>query len=152
MMAYKISTSEAYMIWRKPIAACKNPVPIAESRLAEHQWSHQDIKVDSFTVHVGTLSACVGISICAEHVGCGTLSGDGVTKYIQNDANIQETQNLVEYNRFEVRNETEDQDQSIPKSIGTLTVLRCIFGLNLVSLTSFGIDLSPGQTHKPNMG
>ena len=61
-------------------------------------------------------------------------------------------QNLVEYNRFEIKNETEDQDQSIPKSIGTLTVLRCIFGPNLESLTSFGIDLSPGQTHKPKMG
>ena len=56
------------------------------------------------------------------------------------------------YNRFEVKNENEDQDQSIPKSIGTLTVLRCIFGPNLESLTSFGIDLSPGQTHKPKMG
>ena len=46
---------------------------------------------------------------------------------------------MVEYNRFEVKNETEDQDQSIPKSIGTLTVLRCIFGPNLESLTLFGI-------------
>ena len=34
--------------------------------------------------------------------------------------------NLVKYNRFEVKNETEDQDQSIPQSIGTITVLRCI--------------------------
>ena len=61
-------------------------------------------------------------------------------------------QNLVEYNRFEVINETEDQDQPIPKSIGTLTVLWCIFGPDMESLTSFGIDLSPGQTHKPKTG
>ena len=61
-------------------------------------------------------------------------------------------QNLVEYNRFEVKNETEDQNQSIPKSIGTLTVIRCICGPNLESLTSFDIDLSCGQTHKPKMG
>ena len=61
-------------------------------------------------------------------------------------------QNLVEYYRFEVKNETEDHDQPIPKSIGTFTMLRCIFGLNLESLTLFGIDLSPGQTHKPKMG
>ena len=33
---------------------------------------------------------------------------------------------MVEYSRFEVKNETEDQNQSIPKSMGTLTVLRCI--------------------------
>ena len=50
-------------------------------------------------------------------------------------------QNFVEYNRFEVKNETEDQDQSIPKSIGTLPMLWCIFGPNLESLTLFGINL-----------
>ena len=61
-------------------------------------------------------------------------------------------QNYVEYNRFEVKKETEDQDQSIPKSLGTLPMLRCIFGPNLESLTSFGIDLLRGQTHKPKMG
>ena len=60
-------------------------------------------------------------------------------------------QNLVEYNRFEVKNETEDHDQSIPKSIGTLTVLWCIFSPNLESLTSFGIDLWPGETDNPKM-
>ena len=59
---------------------------------------------------------------------------------------------MIEYNRFEVKNENEDQDQSIPKSIGTLTVLRCIFCPNLESLTPFGIDLSPGQTHSPKWG
>ena len=31
-------------------------------------------------------------------------------------------------------------------------MLRCIFVRNLESLTLFGIDLSPGQTHKPKMG
>ena len=36
-------------------------------------------------------------------------------------------QNLVEKHRFEIKNETEDQGQSIPKLIGTLVVLRCIF-------------------------
>ena len=61
-------------------------------------------------------------------------------------------QNFVEYDSFEVKNETEDQDRSIPKSIGTSPMLRCIFGPNLESLTSFGIDLSGGQTHKPKMG
>ena len=35
-----------------------------------------------------------------------------------------ETQSLVEKNRFEIKNETEDQSQSIPKSTGTLTVAR----------------------------
>ena len=33
--------------------------------------------------------------------------------------------------RFVIKNETEHQGQSSPKSIETLTVLRCIFGQNL---------------------
>ena len=47
------------------------------------------------------------------HVGCRTLTGDGLTKYIQNITNELETQSLVENNRFEIKNETEDQSQSI---------------------------------------
>ena len=46
---------------------------------------------------------------------------------------------------FEIKNETEDQGQSITKSIGTLTVLRCISGPNLEILTSIGGDLSCSQ-------
>ena len=57
---------------------------------------------------------------------CVAFTGDGLTKYIQPDANEYETQNSVEKHRFEIKNETEDQGQSIPKSIGVLTVLRCI--------------------------
>ena len=34
----------------------------------------------------------------------------------------------------------------IPKSIGTLTVLKCIFVPNLEILTTIGGDLRPGQT------
>ena len=52
---------------------------------------------------------------------------------------------MVVKNRFENKNETGDQGQSIPKSIGTLTVPRCILGPNLEILTSIGGDLSRGQ-------
>ena len=48
-------------------------------------------------------------------------------------------------NRFEIKNETVNQGQSIPKSIGTSTVLRCIFGPNLESLTSNGGYFSRGR-------
>ena len=61
-------------------------------------------------------------------------------------------QSLVKQHRFEIKNETEDQGQSRPKSIGTLTVLRCIFGPNLEIVTSIGGDLSHGQTHMLKMG
>ena len=46
---------------------------------------------------------------------------------------------------FEIKNETEHQGQSSPKSIGTLTVLRCFFGPNLEILTSIGGNFSHGQ-------
>ena len=42
---------------------------------------------------------------------------------------------------FEITNETEGQGQSSPKSIGILTVLRCIFGPNLEIPTSTSSEL-----------
>ena len=53
---------------------------------------------------------------------------------------------------LKLKNKTEDRGQSIPQSIGTLTVLRCIFGQNLEILTSINGDLLRGQTHKLKMG
>ena len=65
---------------------------------------------------------------------------------------MNETQSLEKNNLFEIKNKTEDQGQSIPKSIQTLRVLRCIFGQNLKILTSISGDLSHRQTHKLKMG
>ena len=39
-----------------------------------------------------------------------------------------------------------------PKINRDLKSAKMHFGPNLESLTLFGIDLSPGQTHKPTMG
>ena len=88
------------------------------------------------------------------HVERGAFTGDGLTKYIPTDAKLTRYAKFGRTNRFEVKNETEDQGQSIPKSIGTLTVLRCIFGPNMEVevLTSIGGDLWRGQTHKLQMG
>ena len=61
-------------------------------------------------------------------------------------------QSLVENNRTKIKNETEDQAQSTPKSIGTLTEPRCIFGPNLEILTTIRGDLWRGQTHKLKLG
>ena len=71
---------------------------------------------------------------------------------IYKTAQMNETQSLEKNDWFEIKNKTEDRGQSIPKSIGTLTVLRCIFGQNLEILTSISGDLSHGQTHKLKMG
>ena len=80
------------------------------------------------------------------HAECGAFTGHGLTKYIQTDAKFGRK------NRFEIKNETENQGQPVPKSIGTLTVLRCILGPNMEILTSIGVDLWRGQTHKLKMG
>ena len=86
------------------------------------------------------------------HVKCGPFTGDGLTKYILTDAKYVRDAKFGRINRFEIKNETEDQSQSIPKSIGTLTVLRCIFGPNIEILTSISGDLRRRQTHKLKMG
>ena len=46
---------------------------------------------------------------------------------------------------FKIKNEIEDQYQSIPKLTGILTELRCIIGQNLEILTSTGGEWSWGQ-------
>ena len=46
---------------------------------------------------------------------------------------------------FQVKFDFEDHGQSIPKTIGILTALRCISGPNLVILTNTGEKLSCGQ-------
>ena len=46
---------------------------------------------------------------------------------------------------FKIDNEIEDHDQSIPQLIGILTVLRCIFGQNMVIRTSTGGEWSCWQ-------
>ena len=43
---------------------------------------------------------------------------------------------------FEIKNKIEDYDQSNPKSIRTLTVVRCISGPDLEILPSIGGELS----------
>ena len=44
-----------------------------------------------------------GIHICMCPVECGAFTGDGLTKYIQPDANEKETQNFVEKHEFEIK-------------------------------------------------
>ena len=67
-------------------------------------------------------------------------TGDGLTKYLQNNAN--------KYGRktgFKIENKIEDQDQSIPRLIGSLTHVFCSCGLNLVILAWTGDQLSCRQ-------
>ena len=130
MLAYKISTCEAYIIWRKLITACKIRCQLPSRGWLKLQWSHQDIKVDCFTDHGGTLSAFMGISICA--VQCGMWNSHWRWShwiYTKRRKWMRDTK-FGKNNWFEIKNKTEDRGQSIPKSIGILTVPRCIFGQN----------------------
>ena len=68
------------------------------------------------------------------------ITGDGLTKYLQNSAN-----KFGRKTGFKIENEIGDQGQWIPKFIGILIVLRCIVGRNLEILTSTGGEWSCGQ-------
>ena len=136
----------ADIIWQEPIRACRIQCQLPSRRLIELRWSHQDIKLDCMRVDGATLSACIKEFIYVRcHVECAALTGNGLIKYIQTDANEWWDENFGKINRFEIKNKTERRNQSSPKSTRTLTVLRCIFGQNLEILTSIGGDLSHGQ-------
>ena len=68
-----------------------------------------------------------------------------VSLNINKTAQLNNEMQILVKKRFEIKNETEHQGQSSPKSIGTLAMLRCIFGQNLEILTSIGGDLSCGK-------
>ena len=88
MLAYKITACKVCIIWQDPIGACRIQCASPRRRLIELRWSHQDIKLDSFTVDGATLSACIKESVYVRcHVECAALTGNGLTKYIQTDAN-----------------------------------------------------------------
>ena len=59
------------MICRKPTEACKNPLPITESRTGKPEMVTLKLQPDCSTVHVTFL--WVNIYVCS-HLGCGTDS------------------------------------------------------------------------------
>ena len=59
MLIYKIIVCEVPIICRKPSAACKIHYQSPSRGLAELWRCHKDIKLDCFTVHGMTLSACI---------------------------------------------------------------------------------------------
>ena len=146
MLVYEITACEVCIIWQEHIRACRIQCESSSRRLIELRWSNKDIQLDCFTVDGATMSTCMKESVYVQcHVECVALTGNGLTKYIQTDANEKWDANFGKINRFEIKNKREHQGQSSPKSIGILTVLRCIFGHNLEILTSICGDLSHGQ-------
>ena len=75
MLAYKISACDVCMICRKPTEACKNPLPIAESRTGKPAMVTLKIHPNCSTVHDTFLSANIYVR---SHLGCGTDSVSSV--------------------------------------------------------------------------
>ena len=87
-MAYKITACEVCIIWQEPIRACRIQCKSPSRQLIELRWSHQNTKLDCFTVDGATLSARIKESVYVRcHVEYAALTGNGLTKYIQTDAN-----------------------------------------------------------------
>ena len=77
-----VATCEVCIIRREPVERCKNQCQSPSRLLIELRWPHQDIKLDWFTVHRATLSACIYGSVYMRcHVERGTLTDDGLIKY-----------------------------------------------------------------------
>ena len=69
------------------------------------------------------------------HVGCGALTDDGLNEYTKWRKWVRDPKFGRKKTGFEIKNVTEGQCQSSPKSIGNLIELSCIFGPNLEILT-----------------
>ena len=138
-MAYKISACEVCMISRKPTEACKNPLPIAESRPGKPAMVTLKIQPDCSTVHNTFLWANIHVR---SHLGCDTDSVLSVFcrshKYFK-EAKVKSKQDFE--NKFNLTCHA----QSTPKTTRILTKVLSTSGLNLVTLAWTGDELSRGQ-------
>ena len=66
-----------------------------------------------------------------------SVASDGLTNIYKRRVSLNPQKGANKFGRkicFKIENESEDQNQSSPKLVGILTVLRCLFGPNLVIL------------------
>ena len=140
MLAYKISACEVCMICRKPTEACKNHLPIAESRTGKRAMVTLKIQPDCSTVHDTFLWA--NIYVCS-HLGCGTTSVSSV--FLQVSQIFQRRKSDANKQDFEKKLNLTCHAQSTPKTTGILTKIFSTTGPNLVALAWTGDELSHGQ-------
>ena len=140
MLAYRISACEVCMISRKPTEACKNPLPIAESRTGKPAMVTPKIQHDCSTVHNTFLWANIYVR---SDLGCGTdfvssvfLQVSQIFQRRKSDANKQDFEN--EFNLT-------CHAESPPKTTGILTKVFSTSGPNLVALAWTGDELSRRQ-------
>ena len=140
MLAYKISACEVCMICRKPTEACKNPLPIAESRTGKPAMVTLKIQPDCSTVHDTFLWA----NICVRsHLGCGTDSVSSV--FLQVSQIFQKRKSDANKQDFENKFNLTGHAQSTPKTTGISNKVFITSGSNLVALAWTGDELSRGQ-------
>ena len=152
MLGYKIPACEACIIWRKPIGACKIQCQSPSRRLIELRWSHQDIKLNCFTVHGMTLCTCIRICICTLPCGMWSIHWQWSHKYTNwckwmRDAKFGRKTQVWDY-------KWNWGSRSInPKINRDLNCAKMhFFGPNLEIFTLIGGDLSHGRTHMLKMG
>ena len=140
MLAYNISACEVCMIYRKPTEACKNPLPIAESRTVKSAMVTLKIQPDCSTVHDTFLWASIYVR---SHLGCGTDSVSSVFcrshKYFK-DAKVMQINRILKMSL--IWHVTLNQPR---KTTGILTNVFSTSGPNLVALAWTGDELSHGQ-------
>ena len=124
MLAYKISACEVCTICRKPTEACKNPLPIAESRTGKPAVVTLKIQPACSMVHDTFLWANIHMR---SHLGCGT---DSVSSVFAALTNISKTQKWDFDNKLNLTCHA----QSTPKTTGILTKVFSTSGPNLVAL------------------
>ena len=140
MLAYKISACEVCMISQKSTEACKNPLPIAESRTGKPAMVTLKIQPDCSTVHNTFLWANIYVP---SHLGCGTDSVSSV--FLQVSQIFQRRKNDANKQDFENKFNLTCQAQSTPKTTGISTKVFSTCGPNLVALAWTGDELSHGQ-------
>ena len=128
------------MICRKPTKACKNPLPIAESRTGKPAMVTLKIQPDGSTVHDTFLWANIYVH---SYLGCGTDPVSSV--FLQVSQIFQRRKSDANKQDFENKLNLTCHAQSTPKKTGILTKVFSTSDPNFVALTWTGDELSRGQ-------
>ena len=128
------------MICRKPTEACKNPLPIAESRTGKPAMVTLKIQPDCSTVHDTFLWANIYVR---SHLGCGIDSC--FIRFLQVSQIFQRRKSDVNKQDFENKLNLTGHAQSTPKTTGILNKVFSNSGPNLVALAWTGEELSRAE-------
>ena len=126
------------MICRKPTEACKNPLPIAESRTGKPAMVTLKIQPDCSTVY----DMFLWVKIYVPFRMWNRLS---FIRFLQASQIFQRRKSDANKQDFENKLNLTCHAQSTPQTTGILTKVLSTFGPNLVALAWTGDELSCGQ-------